>query len=171
MEKIKGINWTYVRKDGTKLQVHLTTSPIFNDKNEVTGFTGVASDITQSIEDLNEIQLLKKAIDQIGIFSIANQQGKIEELNNKFLEVSGFERDELIGSKHSILNSQHHSKDFFIDLWKTISSGKTWNGEIKNKTKSGSYYWVNTTIIPKKTELKTGLNMFHLDLISLKENK
>ena len=143
-------DWTYIRKDGSKLFVNLITSPVVDVNNEIIAYTGVVTDITQSVKDTNEIELLKKVIDEIAIFSVADHQGRIIEVNNKFLEISGFNRKDLIGQNHSILNSNHHSKEFFIQLWQKIANGEIWNGEIKNKKRDEGFYWVNTTIVPIK---------------------
>lgn len=88
-------------------------------------------------------------LDKLSIVAVTNKSGKIIYVNEKFCAISGFKNDELIGSNHRIINSSYHSRSFFIDLWKTISSGETWRGEIKNKAKDGSYYWVDTFIIPE----------------------
>lgn len=90
----------------------------------------------------------KKAIDVSIINSKTDSNGKIIYVNDKFCEVSKFSREELIGQNHSIVNSKHHDKAFFKHLWDTISAGETWHGEIKNKAKDGSFYWVDTVILP-----------------------
>ena len=98
--------------------------------------------------NLLELKNLKRALDQHAIVSITDTKGTITSVNDKFCEVSQYNRDELIGQQHNIINSNLHPKDMFRDMWTTINSGQTWHGEIRNQKKDGSYYWVETSIVP-----------------------
>ena len=92
----------------------------------------------------------RKAIDTNIICTITDKKGVITYANDNFCKISQFSQDEVIGRTHSIVNSGFHAPQFFTDLWKTILSGNMWTGEVKNKAKDGSYYWVNSVIIPIK---------------------
>ena len=96
----------------------------------------------------NEIETYKSAIDASSIVGITDPGGVIIYVNDNFCRISKYSSSELIGQTHQIVNSGYHSKEFFKEMWTTISSGAIWKGEIRNKAKDGSIYWVDTTIVP-----------------------
>ncbi len=103
---------------------------------------------SQLTEQLRELEFQKSALDEHAIVSIADIKGNITYVNDKFCEISGYERHELIGQNHRILKSGEHTAEMYKELWRTIANGGTWNGKIKNLKKGGGYYWVWATIIP-----------------------
>lgn len=103
------------------------------------------TELDKAYQKLRDIEF---ALDVSSIVAITNSRGVIEYANDKFCEVSKYSLEELIGSNQNIVNSGFHSKSFFKDMWKTIGTGNVWHGEIKNKAKDGTYYWVDTTIVP-----------------------
>ena len=124
-------------------------------ENDDTILLGIFQDVTKiklhelEIKDaLETLEYYKNAIDNSAIVSKTDERGILNYVNDKFCEISGYTADELLGKQHNIVNSGYHSKEFFDDMWQTISSGKTWKGIIRNKSKNGKIYWVDSTIVP-----------------------
>lgn len=108
---------------------------------------------------LKELIAFEKALDVNIIMSVTDFKGIILAVNKRFCEVSQYTEDELVGKSHNVINSGYHSKEFFTDMWKTIRNGHVWKGEIKNKTKNGNYYWVDTVIVPV-VDMENGIQQF-----------
>lgn len=151
----------FVNQAGTHIPVECRSRPIILE-GMITGALVSFQDITlrQETENnlrkaydhlkqtLGELEFQKYALDQHSIVSIADPSGKITYANSKFMEISQYTQDELIGQDHRLLNSGHHPSSFFKDMWATIGRGQIWHGEVKNRSKDGSYYWVESTIVP-----------------------
>lgn len=95
-----------------------------------------------------ELTAYINAVGKLALISISDRKGRILQANEKFCEISGYTQEELLGQDHRILNSGQHPKSFFVDMWATIASGKIWHQEICNRNKQGSFYWVDSTIVP-----------------------
>jgi PAS domain S-box-containing protein len=146
---------TYIRKDGSRFPAIVSVTSLRDDQGTIIGYLLIGTDNTarkQTEEriraSLKEVSDFKAALNEHAIVAITNPRGKITYANDKFCAISKYSRDELLGQDHRIISSGHHSKKFIHELWMTITHGHTWKGELRNRAKDGSVYWVDTTIIP-----------------------
>ncbi|EDZ63765.1 response regulator receiver (CheY-like & PAS domain) modulated metal dependent phosphohydrolase [Sulfurimonas gotlandica GD1] len=153
-------------KDGGYYWVNTVINPIVDYDGNIVEYIGIRTDITElenikseletnlniSNDNFSEAykisQEYQRAIDESNILSRADTKGKITYANNKFCEISGYSKEELIGQSHSLVKHPDNPKELYLDLWKTITDGKVWHGQLKNRAKDGSTYNVESTIIP-----------------------
>jgi PAS domain S-box-containing protein len=115
----------------------ITASPV---ERSLTGYS--------QVHQKDSAHAFRDAIANVSIISVADKRGNITYVNDNFKKISGYTSEELIGRNYRIMSSGYHPPIFWTNMWKTITSGKTWRGEIKNKSRDGSYYWVDTFIMP-----------------------
>jgi PAS domain S-box-containing protein len=144
----------FLHKNGNYIWIEGVLINLLADKN-VNAIVANYRDITERKNAetdmqrlLNELSHQKYAIDQHSIVAVTDVKGTILYVNDKFCTISQYSKEELLGKNHRIINSGFHPKDFFTEMFKTISNGKVWNGEICNRSKDGNLYWVDTTIAP-----------------------
>lgn len=146
---------SYRHNDGSVVWVHLNVSAVRDEQGVPLHFVAQFQDISrqkkaehQTSVTLAQLSEYKYALDQAAIVAITDLAGIIKYANDEFCAVSGYSRFELVGQDHRIVNSGWHDKAFIQNLWNTISEGKVWKGELRNKAKGDRFYWVDTTIVP-----------------------
>jgi len=148
-------DYDYTDEKGTEIYCAAMLVPDLNVDGNIDGVVIIVSDTTvreiarrQLLESWREVSELNAALDAHAIVAVTDARGVITRVNDKFCSISQYSRRELVGKTHRLINSGHHPKSVFIDLWKKISGGEVWSGELCNRAKDGSLYWVYTTIMP-----------------------
>jgi len=156
-------------KSGEYYWVDTTIVPNYDSNKQIIGFTSIRTDITEQkqIQDnlavakiqadadaytlsiaKEQAESAKYALDQHSLVSIADIDGNILYVNDKFVKISGYQEHEILGKKHNLLNSNNQPKSYWKNMHETVLSGQTWHDEVRNRAKNGEYYWVDTTIVP-----------------------
>ncbi|WP_119154303.1 PAS domain S-box protein [Caldimonas tepidiphila] len=142
-------------KDGRDAWIDVELQPLHGERGELTGFMAIESDITAQKDAqtrlqaaLRETQALLRTIDLHAIVSVADRSGRIVDVNEAFVRTSGYPREELLGQDHRILDSGVHLPAFWAEMRDTIGSGRPWRGEICNRARDGSLYWVSCVVAP-----------------------
>ena len=144
-----------IGRTGRKRWAQMTLYPLKNADDDILEVVLILQDVTENKEaeeslrkSFKEISDYKYALDESSIVAITDQKGIIKYANENFCKISKYNVNELIGQDHRIINSGYHSKEFIRSIWVAIANGKIWKGELKNKAKDGTIYWVDTTIVP-----------------------
>jgi len=124
-------------------------------------------------DSLDEVAFQKDALDEHAIVASMNPDGILNYVNDKFVEVSQFSKDEVVGQPWSILESDVYSDSHFNDMWSTLASGNCWTGEIRNKKKAGGHYWADATVVPFIDKMKNPVRYVALltDITERKQNE
>ena len=142
---------TYLRKDGSRLPAVVSVTALRDPHEAIIGYLLIGTDNSarkQAEGAKREHDALLHTIHLHSIVSVTDRAGRIVEVNDGFCKISGYSREELLGETHRIVNSGTQSSGFWSDMWRTITAGRPWRGEICNRTKDGSLYWVDSIIAP-----------------------
>uniref|UniRef100_UPI0035B38C38 PAS-domain containing protein n=1 Tax=Hylemonella sp. TaxID=2066020 RepID=UPI0035B38C38 len=150
-------------KDGSHYWLELEIQPITDARGQFSGFMAVERDITEkrAAQDrerqyteqlaaaLRETEALMTTINAHAIVSETGRDGRITRVNDAFCRISGYSREELLGQDHRIINSGTHDRAFWVGMWRQIAArGEPWRGQVCNRAKDGSLYWVDSIVAP-----------------------
>lgn len=150
--KVELVNRT---RDGRLVWVHTELMPMTLDDSRVDGFVEITLDLTaqqdsarQLAAAMREHQALLNTIREHAIVSVSDAHGHLVDVNDAFCRISGYTRDELLGQSHTLLSSGHHPPSFWRELWTAVGAGRPWRGEVCNRAKDGSLYWMDSIVAP-----------------------
>lgn len=170
--------WLHIKKDGTIIFVKVSSFEVLY--KGVFARLVTVHDITDYVEQEKKVKIATqqlqeyvKAITECTILSIANRKGIITFANENFIKLTGYTEAELIGKPHSVINSGHHPKTFWKEMWNTVMKGNTWHNEVCNRKKNGQLYWVDSFIVPVSDEHGKidKLFSFRFDITARKEKE
>jgi len=155
-KRVTDYELTTCARDGKKTVVSYNATTFYDRDRKLQGVFAAARDVTERKQADEELQRANaklkawaQALDSFAIVAETDTQGRITYANDPFCRISKYSREELLGSDHrELVNSGHHAKEFWKEMWATISRGQIWRGEIKNRAKDGTVYWVDTVIVP-----------------------
>jgi diguanylate cyclase (GGDEF)-like protein/PAS domain S-box-containing protein len=142
----------------------VVVEPRYDGAGRLIGHTAIARDVTADVvarraiagahrraeAALAELGAYRAGLDNHSIVSVTDRQGRITYVNDAFCAVSGYSRAELIGNTHALVASGVHDEAFYADFWRTISGGRIWKGEVCDRARDGSFYWLDTTVVPMR---------------------
>lgn len=141
-------------KTGRNYWINLDIQPLYDDQNQLEGFQAIETEVTDLVEAqrraddaLANLNAYQSALDEHSIISVADQFGRIEFVNDRYCEISGYSRGELIGQSYRSVQSGKHDPSYFQDMRDTINAGQSWRGEVCNRAKDGSEFWVDATVV------------------------
>jgi two-component system, sensor histidine kinase and response regulator len=141
--------------DGCDTWVDTEVQPLRNAEGTLVGFLEISHDLTRQRQAQERLEgalrdnaALLRALDEHFIVSMTDRAGSITDVNDAFCRISGYERTELLGKNHRIINARVHPQEFWIEMWRTVSAGKPWRQEVCNRASSGSLYWVDSVVVP-----------------------
>jgi PAS domain S-box-containing protein len=137
----------YVTKNGELLLFQVIRQRLLGKKDVYVDTLILSPEQSDSLK-IGRYNDFESAITKSSIVSRADKRGVITYVNENFVAISGYAANELIGQTHRVINSGYHPKNFWVNMWKAISDGKIWRAEVKNEAKDGSYYWVDTFVMP-----------------------
>ncbi len=143
------------RKDGSDYWAEVELQPLHDGRGHLTGFMVVESDITERrraaealAAAMRENEALLRTLNDHAIVSVTDAEGRIVEVNEMFCAISGYTREELLGKPHGIVNSGVHAASYWAAMWQRIRGGQAWRGQVCNRAKDGTLYWVDSIIAP-----------------------
>jgi PAS domain S-box-containing protein len=142
---------TYIRADGSRFPAVVSVTALRDARDAIIGYLLIGTDNTARKEAelaIRENDALLRTIHMHSIVSVTDRTGCIVDVNDSFCRISGYDREELVGKTHRIVNSGVQGPEFWIDLWRGIGAGQPWRGEICNRAKDGSLYWMDSIIAP-----------------------